>query len=89
MTGIGQYRIRYDEETLELDRSGTTTPRGSRVLAHRGDYMAVKIPGQHYYGGQGQPQNYAGARFEVYRVVREDGDGWMIVEPVIDFPVRS
>lgn len=94
MTGIGQYVVRYDEETGELDRAGVVTPKGSKIVAHTnhhraGSLLVAKIAGSHYYGGQGQPQNYAPARFELYYVIREEGDGWMLVEPIADWPVRG
>lgn len=88
MTAIGEYRVRFDEETGELEREGTATAPGSRVVAHGRALLAVKLGGQHVYGGQGRPFSYSPARFEVYDIVREDGDGWLIVRPRLAWPVR-
>lgn len=93
MTGIGQFLIRWDEETSELHRAGTYTPPGSRVVAHGSaggmQYVACKIAGHHYYSGQGRPQAYAPAEFVVYEVIREERDGYLLCAPVLDWPVRS
>lgn len=87
MTSIGQYRLRYDDETGEVELEGTARPPGVRVVAHRGSLIAAKHPGTHVYGGQGRPFTYRGGRFEVYEVIREDGEGWLLVQPVISWPV--
>ena len=90
MTGIGFFRIRWDEETGALEREGTSTAKGSKVVAHSDKLVAVKIAGSHYYGGQGQRFNYSPAKFAVYEIVREDGDGWLLVRKAeLSWPVRG
>lgn len=90
MTGIGQFRIRWDEETGELERDGTITPKGSKVMAHDDAHVAVKIAGSHVHSGQGRPFIYRGARFELYPIICEDDDGWILVrEASLKWPVRS
>lgn len=90
MTRIGQHRIRYDEETGELEREGTYTPKGTRIVAGDGDILVAKIAGTHVYGGQGRPQGYSGAHFQVYFIEREEDDGWLLVDVTrIRWPVRA
>lgn len=86
---IGCYLVRYDEASGALERQGTATPRGAKVVSHRDGLLAVKIPGSRYYGGQGAPFLYASAKWEVYEEVREEGDGWLLVRARLSWPVRA
>lgn len=83
-------RIRIvDEETMQADRPGIETPRGTKVVAHGDGQLVLKVPGHHYYGGLGRPQLYAGAEFMLYTDVREVGDGLLEGRVSLRWPVRS
>lgn len=86
---IGDYRLRFDEETGELERQGTQTPKGSRVVAHDDGVIVVKLTGSKTYSGQGRPFVYSPASFELYDIVREDGDGWLIARERLSWAVRA
>jgi hypothetical protein len=97
-------RLRYDEEDGTLEIEGTYTPKGARVVMHSDGLIAAKIPGYHFYGGQGRSQNYAPAEFVIYEQIYSDqqrdvleltrpggieADGWIAVRKRISFAVRS
>lgn len=81
-------RLRYLDDPPTLERQGTDTPKGSRVVADGGGLIVAKVAGSHYYGGQGRPQNYHGAKFVVYEQVEaEDADGWILAVERVSWPV--
>lgn len=91
MTAIGQYEITVDDSAdppFAHFHEQVGSPR-YEVVGWKDDLIAVKVPGRHYHGGQGQPQNYSPAQWKVYRVVKEHGDGRLIVEEVLSWLWRS
>ena len=78
-----------DEDTMEVDRQGIFTPRGTRIVAQNDDYLVIKLPGHGYHSGQGRPQAYAPAEFELYHQVGEVGDGRLEGRVALRWPVRS
>jgi hypothetical protein len=83
------HRLRVDEETMEVEVLGVVTPKGARVVAMGGEHLVVKLPGRHFYGGQGRPQSYAPAEFCLYGDVREAGDGMLEGRVLLRWPVRD
>lgn len=62
-----------------------------KLVALRGDTLAVKVEGSKYWSGIGQPQAYAPAKFMIFEILdRHDPDeGSLKVMELIQFPVRS
>lgn len=111
MGALGNYRMRFDPDDGTCEFEGADKPSGTRVVCETSDVaegegplVAVKVPGHHYYSGQGQPQAYAPAAFEVYEIWdfegREHGypvaaalweyDGrWLDVRFVMRWDIRS
>lgn len=52
-----------------IDRRGIVTPPGTRIVAEAPEgHLVLKVPGHHYFRGQGQPFGYAPTEYEVYQV---------------------
>lgn len=96
-------RIRYDEEDGSAEIDGQVPARGMRCVMHMNGYVVLKRPGRGVYSGQGRPQRYSPAQFEVYSEVFTDqqreaqeltapggieANGWICVDKAVDFPVR-
>lgn len=68
---------------------GIEQPTGQLIHMY-GDYIVVKVPGRQYWSGIGMKPGYAGAEYQIYKVIGqfEDKPGTFKCEEIMDFPVR-
>jgi hypothetical protein len=55
------------------------------IIALNRDALVLKVPGGHYFGGQGQVRPYAPMRYQVYRLLRRARGHDLVVEPLLTF----
>ena len=80
------------KETQKVKVVGVDQPE-AEVMDHRGDYIAIKVPGHRYqYGAYSDQSSYAPVEIQVYRIDKVDDTNnylHIVGERILEFPLRK
>lgn len=91
-------RLNEDKTPSHASLSGIEQPDGKVVYWHKNKYEAneeviiIKVKGFGFWSGRGQPQSYAPAEYQIYKVNKREDNGLIITlqtERLAEFPVRN